>query len=201
MGEETVQRLGDPGEVEGVHQHPRVPVLAAAGGAEEAPELLLKGPAPLGRLTLEGAERPELPLPLDQLLHRGWAEAADQLVLQVGHAHVEPERRHLGAVEVGAEPGPLQAAPEVVLLPGVAQAGQAEVQPLGAVQLQEPPDVPGAAHGDDADALGGEVPAPACGQDLKHDLVAGPFHEHDRPRLDGGGPTTLLVVHLAQCTR
>jgi hypothetical protein len=187
MGEQTVQGLGHAREVQRVDEQPRVAVLAAAAGAEKATELVLGVPASLGGLALEGAERPELPLALDHPLDGGGAEGADQLVLQVGDAHVEPERGHLGPVEVRAEAGSLQAAPEVVLLPGVAETGQGEVQPAWTEQLQEPSDAPGAAHRDDADALGGEVPPAARRQGLEGHLVAGSFDEHDRPDIDAGG--------------
>ena len=83
----------------------------------------------LRRLLLEGAERSELTLRVDDLLHRGGTEGADQLVLQVGDAHVEAERFHVGAGQVGAEAGPLEPAPEVALLGGVAQPRQPDVEP------------------------------------------------------------------------
>ena len=67
-------------------------------------------------LLLEGAERSKVALRVDDLLHGGGAERADQLVLQVCDAHVEAEPFHLGASEVGAEAGPLEPAPEVALL-------------------------------------------------------------------------------------
>jgi hypothetical protein len=210
MGKQAIQRPRHPREVQRVDEQPRVPVLAAAAGAHEAPELLLEAASSLGRLVLEGAERPELALALDHLLHGGAAEAADQLVLQVGDADVEPERRHLGPAKVRAQTGPLQTAPEVDLLPGVTEARQVEVQPPGTEQLQEPSDAPGAAHRDDADPLGGKVPSTACGQGLERHLVADPLDEHDRPRIHAGGqpssadrqrpggcgPASLLVVHL-----
>jgi hypothetical protein len=169
-------------------------------------ELLVEAAFPLGRLAPEGAERPELPLGLDHPFHGGGAKAADQLVLQVDHAHVEPERRHLGPTEVGAEAGPLQTAPDVALLPEVTQARQREAQPAGAEELQAASDAPGPAHGHDGDALGGEVPAAAGGQRLERDPVADPFDEHHGSGVDagqgihgcGGEPSPLLLVHPAR---
>jgi hypothetical protein len=186
VGQQAVQRLGDAAEVEGVDQQPGVAVLAAAAGAQEAVQQPGQGPLPLGGLALEGPERPELPLALDQPLHGGGAEAADQLVLQVGLAHEEAERGQLGPAEIRAEAGPLQTAPEVDLLAGVAEAGQGQAQPSGTEPLQEPPDAPGPAHRDDDDALGGEVPAAAGGQGLEGDLVAGPLDQHDHAGVGAG---------------
>ena len=151
-----IERAGHAREIQRVDQQPRVADLAAAVGADEAPKLLLAGPSSPGRLPLERAERSQLALGLDDLLHSGGAEAADQLVLQVGDAHVEPECLHLGATEVGTEAGPLQTAPEVALLAGVTQARQSEVQPPRTEQLQEAPDVPGTAHRHHGNALSGK---------------------------------------------
>ena len=84
-----------------------------------------------GRLLLEGAERAELTLSLDDLLHRAGTESADQLVLEVGVADVEAQPFHLDARQVGAEAGPIEPAPEVVLLGGVAEPGQPTSSPGG----------------------------------------------------------------------
>ena len=114
-----------------VDQQPRVADLAAAVGAHEAPELRLAAASLPGRLLLEGAERPEIALRLDDLFHTAGTQTADQLVLQVGDAHIEPECLHVGPTQVGAEAGPLQTAPEVALLAGVTQAGQLRSRPRG----------------------------------------------------------------------
>jgi hypothetical protein len=90
-------------------------------------QLLAGGLPPLGRLLLEGAKRPKFALITDDALDRGGAGRADQFVLQVGGAHVEPQRLHLGAGSDRAEPAALQRVPEVTLLGGVAQAGQPDV--------------------------------------------------------------------------
>ena len=128
---------------------------------------------------------PRLALSLDDLFHRGGAESADQLVLQVRVAHVEAEQLQVGAGEVGAEARPLETAPELALLGGVAQACQPEVEPGGAVPLQEAPDRLRAADRHDGDALGVEIPAAALGQRLERGLVADPFDEHDRLHVHG----------------
>ena len=105
--------------------------LAAAPGSHEAPELFLCPPASPRGLLLEGAERCELTLSVDDPFDGGGAEAADQLVLEVCLAHVEAESLHVGASEVGAEPGPLERAMEVALLPGVAETRQLDVEACG----------------------------------------------------------------------
>src|SRR4029453_17482135 len=187
-GEDPVKGPGHGEGVEGAGEQPRVAELAAAARAQEAVELLLKAAVPLGGLALQGPERPELALGGDDALGGGGAEAADQLVLQVGDAHIEPGRLQPGPAWASPEAGPLQPEPDVALLAGVTEAGQLEPQPAGTVPLQVAADVPGPAHGDHADALGGEVAASALGDGLERDLVADPFDEHHRPN---------LVVHRA----
>ena len=73
------------------------------------------------RLLLQRRNDPKLTLSVDDLFHGGGTEGADQLVLQVCDAHVEAQRFHVGASEVGAEAGPLETAPEVALLSGVTE--------------------------------------------------------------------------------
>ena len=156
--------------------------LAAGPGAHEASQLLLPGPVALRGLAAEGAERPELALPGDEPLDRGGAEGADQLVFQVGDAHVEAEPFGVVAGQHGAEARAGQAAPEVSLLPLVAQAGQPGAQPARAEQVEKVPDVRGAAHRHHEDAFLPQVPAAARGQRLDGGLVAHPLDQDDRAR-------------------
>ena len=126
MSQDTIERPRHAGEVQRVDEQLRVADLPATVGADEAPKLCLAAASSPRRLLLEGAERSKLALGLDDLFHTGGTQAADQLVLQVGDAHVEPEGFQLGAAQVGAEAGPLETAPEVALLTGVTQARQPE---------------------------------------------------------------------------
>jgi hypothetical protein len=219
MRKDTIERPRHAGELQRVDQQPRVADLAAAVGANEAPKLRLAAASLPGRLLLEGAERSKLALSVDDLFHTGGAKAADQLVLQIGDAHIEPECFHVGPTEVGTEAGPLQTAPEVALLTGVTQARQSHVPAPRTEQLQEAPDVPGAAHWHNGNALSGKIPTTALSHRLERDLVAAPLNQHDRPwvdtwgqrvgrrgkqrslatasrRLDGCQLESLLVVHL-----
>src|SRR5438067_6330860 len=100
-------------------------------------QLGLGGASPLRRLVLEGAEQSQLTLSLDDPLHRGDAKGANQLVFEVGDAHVETEGLHRVAGESGAEAGPLEAAAEVALLGLVAEAGQGDIAAMRAKHLQE----------------------------------------------------------------
>src|SRR5215475_7895258 len=127
--------------------------LPAASAAQEAVKLRLGRPSPLRRLLLKGAERPELALSVDDVFDGGGTEGADQFVLQVCDTHVETTRFHASASEVGAEPGTLETAPEVTLLPRVAQARQPDVQPLRTEQLQEASDAPRTSNWHDGNAL------------------------------------------------
>src|SRR5579872_4197565 len=159
VGQEAVEGTGDAGRVERVGQHLPVMGLAAGPGAQEALELLLTGPGALGGLLAEDTERPELTLPGDEPLDRGGAEGPDQLVLQVGDAHVEAEPFQVAAGQHGAEARAVQAAPEVCLFPLVAQASQPGPQPARAEQVEKVPDVRGTAHRHHEDAFPAQVPA------------------------------------------
>ncbi len=123
MREDRVQRPGNAGEIERVDEHRRVLDLAAATAAHESPELRVSGTSVLRRLLLQGAERPHLTLLADDLLDRGRPEGPDQLVLEVGVAHVEPKCFHLHLREVAAQPGATQSSAEVIHLAGVVETG------------------------------------------------------------------------------
>jgi hypothetical protein len=145
----------------------------------EAPELLVVALVSLRKLLPEGAERTELTLRRDDLLHGGRAERADQLVLEVRLADVETEPFHVGASELGAEPGLLQASPKVALLAYVTEARQLDVQSLRAESAQKASDRLRAAHGHDGHALGVEVTTTPLRQRRDSALVADPFDEDD----------------------
>jgi hypothetical protein len=149
-------------------------------GADEAPELLLIGPASPFGLLLEGAERSKLTLCGDDLFDGSGTEGTDQLVLQVSDAHVETKLLHVSASEVGAEAGALKTTLEVALLGGVTEAGQPDVQPARAEQVQEASDGLRTPSRHDGDAVSAKIPATALSQRFERALVAGSFNEHDR---------------------
>jgi hypothetical protein len=196
MSKDPIERARHGREVQRVDQQSCVAGLPAAVGADEAPELGLAAASLPRRLPLERAERPKLTLALDDLFHRCGTKAADQLVLEVVDADIEPECLHVGATQVGTEAGPLQTAPEVALLASVTQAGQPDVQARGTEQLKEASDVPGTAHRHDGNAFPGKVPTTARSQRLERDLVASPLDKHDRRRVTTTRQLALLVVHL-----
>jgi hypothetical protein len=169
-------------ELERLDEVSRVSDLAPAAAPHEPPELLLQRPPLPGRLFLERAERAEISMSLDDLLDDGAAESTDQLLLEILVADIEPQRLHVGACEVGAESGPLEASTKLGFLGGVAETGDPHAQPLGAVALQEAPDGLGTADRHDRDALGPEIAAPALGEGLDGDLVAGALDQHDCAR-------------------
>src|ERR1022692_320805 len=182
VGENAVQGPGYLVQIHGAGQQARVAVLIAGPAAHEAAELVMCSPAPLGGLALQGPQRPELALRLDDSFHRAGPERPDQLVLQVEGAHEESERLHRGARCLGADPGSPQHAPEVVLLGSIAQTGQLDVKPARTIPLQIAPEVSRAAHRDDGDAVRGEVTAAPPGQHLKRDAVTQSLNQNDRPR-------------------
>jgi hypothetical protein len=202
MREDAIERPGHAREVQRIDQQPRVAGLPAAVGADEPSKLRLAAPSSPGRLLLERAERSELTLALDDLFHSGGAKAADQLLLQVGDADVEPECFHVGATQVGTEAGPLQTTPDVGLLASVAQARQPDVQAPRTEPLEEASDVPCTAHRHDGNAFRGKVSTTASSQRLERDLVASPLDQHNRPWVDAGTRRrryrqleSLLIVH------
>jgi len=176
----TVKRARHLGEIERIDEQPSVVDLSAAAGSHEAPKLRLNRAPLLRGLLLEGAERSKVTLGVHDLFHGGGTEGADQLVLQVCDAHVETEPFHLGASQVGAEAGPLETAPEVAFLSGVAETRQFDVKPLRAEQIQEPSYRLRAPNRHDGNALSIKIPTTARGEHFERALVADPLDEHDR---------------------
>ena len=163
MSKYTVQRAGNTGEIQRLDQQGRVSDLAPGAAAHEASKLLLSCSSEPCRLLLEGPERSKVTLSVDDLFHGGGTEGADQLVLQVGDAHVETESFKIGASEVGAEAGPLEAALEVALLCSVVEARESGVKPLRAEPIQEASDVLRTSNRNNGNALSAEIPTTALG--------------------------------------
>lgn len=199
MGKHTVQRARDPGEIQRRDEQGGGSDLPAAVGAQEAPELLLLGPSLPRRLPLEGAERFEVTLSVDDPFNGGDSQGTDQLVFQVRDTHEEAESLHAGAREVGAETGPFETALEVALLCRVTEARQSDVGPPTAEPIQEAPDVLRPSHGHDADAFGIQVAAAPLRQRLECELVADPFDEHDRWRDEALGRRWAIGVGVDPC--
>ena len=181
MREHAVERPRHVREVERLDEKRGVPDLPAAAAAHEPPQLVVgRARAPF-RLLLQGLERPELTLALDDRLDARRAEHPDQLVLEVDLADVEPERLHVGPRETRAETCALERAPEVPFLAGVAEAREAQAEPFGAEPLERAADRLGASDREDLDTLGGEVPPAPARERLDRTLVAEPLDEDDRP--------------------
>ena len=146
-------------EVERVDEQLRVADLPARAAAEVAAQLLLERPPAPRRLLLERAERAELALRVDDPFDAVGAERADQLLLQVCTADVEPESLQIGRPEAR----PFERTPKLALLRRVAETGEAEVEPLRAEPLQKPADRLRTADRHDGDALAVELaPAAQC---------------------------------------
>jgi hypothetical protein len=184
VSEYEVERPRYLGEIKCLDEQTCVSNLPAAAAAHETPKLLLRAPSLPRRLLLESAEGSKVSLVIDDLFHSGGTERADQLVLQVVDAHVETESFQVGASEVRAEAGPLESALEVTLLCGVTETRQPDVRPLRAVQIQEASDGLRTADGHDRNAFSVKIPTTALGERFDRDLVADPFNEHNRTRID-----------------
>jgi hypothetical protein len=187
MAKYQVKRPRHLVEIKRFDEQARVTDLPPAAAAHEAPELLLSGPSLPRRLLLERAEGSKLSLSANDLFHGGRTESADQLVLQVCDADVETEPFQIAAGEVGAKAGPLETAPEVALLCGVTETCQPDVKPLGAEHTQEPSYRLRTPDRQNGNALGVKIPTTALSERFERALVADPFNEHDRTRIDACG--------------
>jgi hypothetical protein len=99
MSKYSLERPRHVAEIDGVNEQSRVSDLPAAAAAHEAPKLLLGGPSLPRRLLLEGAERSEVSLRVDDLFHGGGTEGADQRS-QCADAFGRKGVRRVYAVEV-----------------------------------------------------------------------------------------------------
>ena len=82
-------------------------------------------------------KRTKVSVGVEDLFDRRGAEAANQLVLEIVDTDEESQRLHAVAIKIGAETGPLETAPNVVLLAGVAQSRQPDVETERAEQGDE----------------------------------------------------------------
>ena len=187
MSKYQVKRPRHLGEIKRLDEQTRVADLPSAAAAHEAPKLLFSGPSLPRSLLLEGAEGSKLFLSVNDLFHGGGTKGADQLVLQVRDAHIETESFHVGASEVGAEAGPLETALELALLCGVTETRQPDVKPLRAEEIQEPRYGLRTSNLHNGNALSVKIPTAALSERLERALVADPFNENDRTRLDACG--------------
>src|SRR5262245_8365122 len=154
MRKQRIERSRHSVEIESAHEQTCVERFAAAARAHEAAKPLLVGSAPLRRLRLEGAERSEIALSLDDAFDAGDAEAADELVLESCDAQVEAESLHFLAREVRTQPGPLERALVVALLRDVTKARKSDGEPSGTKPIDEVADVLRTPKRHDGDAFG-----------------------------------------------
>jgi hypothetical protein len=187
MSKYVVKRPRHFGELKGLDEQTRVSDLPPPAAAHETPKLLLVSPSLPRSLLLEGAEGSKLTLSVNDLFHGRGTESADQLFLQVCVARVETQPFHFGARKMRAEAGPLKAAPEVALLCGVIKTCQPDVEPLRAEQIQEPLYGLRTPDRHDGNPLSVKIPTTALSERFERALVADPFNEHDRTRVDACG--------------
>lgn len=176
MRKQPLERPRHAREIQGGDEQGRVSDLPIP---QEAPNLLVVRSPVVRRLLLVRAKRSKLTLSLDDLLHGGGTEGANELVLEVCVAHVEPELFHGGSSQVCAEAGPLEATAEVALLAGVTKARQPDAQPVRTETLQEASHGLRTPHRHDRDTLCLEIPTVTLGHRCDCGLIAEPFDEHD----------------------
>jgi hypothetical protein len=123
----AVERARYMGKIERIDEQTGVAKLPAVGAAHEASQLPLDALSSPRGLLLEGAERTEVALRVEDGLDGGMTKSADQFVLQVCNADVKTQLFHVEAREVGAEAGPLETSPEHLLLARVAKAGELRI--------------------------------------------------------------------------
>jgi len=184
MSKYQIERPRHVREIERLDEQTRVSDLPAAAAAHEAPKLLLIRSSLPRRLLLEGAEGSEVTLLGNELFHGGGTESADQLIFEICDAHIETQLFHLGASEVRAEAGPLETASEVALLTGVTETRQPDIKPLRAEVTQEPSYGLRTPNWHNGNALGVKIPTAALRERFERALVADPFNEHNRTRVD-----------------
>jgi hypothetical protein len=192
MSQHVVERPRHLGEIQRLDEQPCVPNLSTAAAADEAPELLISWATSPRGLLLQCAKRSKVTLSLNDLFHGDGTQGADQLVLQVGRAYEEAQPLHVDASEPGAEAGPLETAPEVSLLPGVADTGQPDVQPARPEQVQELSDRLRAPDGHNRNPLSMKVATTALGQSLQRTSVAQSLNQHN-------GTRNATSVQCASC--
>ena len=180
MGQDLVERSGDTLEIEGIHEKARISGLAARAGGDEAPKLLVGGSAAPRRHLLELAESLQVTVRADDFFGCGDAERADELVLQVRDADVEPELLHLLTTEVGSQTDTLERAAKDGLLAGIAEAREPQAVARRAELFYEPPDAVRPCERHDPDPRRCEVDPPPRSQGLDRDLVARALDDEER---------------------
>jgi hypothetical protein len=200
VGEHQIERARYMIEIEGLDEPSSVVDLAAAARAHETSELLVCRAPMLRWLLLKDSKRTKVSVRLEDLPDHGGAETSNQLILQICVADEEPKRFHTVAIEVGAKTGPLQTAPEIVLLASVAQTRQSDAETKRAEQRNKLSNRPRPSHRHDGNAFSTEIATVPRGERFNGGLIAGSFDEYDgtqvRARLDRQHPGSVHLVHL-----
>ena len=133
----------------------------------------------------------EIVIGLKDLLDARRTKRTDQLLLEVGIAHVEAKPLQVFAREVRAKSRALEGPPKHWLLAGIAETSKTRGTRSESELVEELADAMGAAEALDPDAFGDEIDPAPLGERLDRDLVALTFDDHDRLRV---GP-----VHVHRC--
>lgn len=180
MSKEEIERARRACEVERLDEEAGVLDLAASTATQEAAKLLLDRPSPPLGLLLERSKRSEVAVCGEDVLDGAAAERTDELVLEIHDTYEEAELLHLATGEPGAEADALEAAAEVALLAGVAEAGHLDSTRLRADERQDVARGLRATDRENQDSFPCEIASPAFGQGLESDAVADALDEDDR---------------------
>ena len=160
-------------------------------GADEPPELRLLTPSALGRLPLEPPQGLQFALRLDHAFDAGDPESADQFFLEVPVTPEETGPLEILARIVNREAGLLEGARDPVFLACIVEPDHLGPTRECRQRGKEPAKGMRSADGEDLDPKRVEVNVAAPSQGFERNLVAPPFHDHDRPCADdlgkGGG--------------
>jgi hypothetical protein len=188
VDQDPVEWSRDTLEIEGIDEVAGVADLATSAGTDEPPKLFVGGAAAPRRHLLELAEALEITVGADDFFDRRHAERADQLVLQIRDAYVEPELLHLLTTEVGAQTAALKRLAKDRHLAGIAESREPEAIPPRAEFLEEPSDAVRSSERNDPDPRPSEVESPPLSQRFDRDLVTYAFNDHERAGVIAIGP-------------
>jgi hypothetical protein len=179
VAEDCVERSRDVREIKRIDEQARVADLSMCAAAHEPPELLVRGALAPRRHLLERPQPTEIALGTDDFFDGADTQRADQLVLQIRYAHVEPEVLHFRPAEVAPKTSALERRTKDRFLAGVAEAGEPGTTPRIDF-AEERPDPVRASERNDPNSRVCKSDAPSLSKRFERDLVAQTFNDDYR---------------------